>query len=258
MAWIESHQGLARHPKTKKLARILDVSLPASVGHLHFLWWWAMDYAADGDLSRYDSGDLADACGWEGESQHIVNALIHSGFLEERHEGLFIHDWDDYAGRLLDKRKQNAERKRMSRGRHADVTETSDGEERDGQVSHRATVPNHTEPYLTIPKSNKAYEPVPEIMPKGLKKKYADYVFLTEAEYDKLTVMLGEAERDKYFLRFGAWISGQKKQVQEKRSAYLTILNWFRDSQTSLPKKPFNATVAPREKEVEPYFRPSS
>lgn len=66
---------------------------------------------------------------------------------------------------------------------------------------------------------------------KELKKEYADYVFLTETEYGKLTELLGDDERDKYFLRYASWISGQKKHVQQNRSAYLTILNWHRDNE---------------------------
>lgn len=65
---------------------------------------------------------------------------------------------------------------------------------------------------------------------KDIKKEYADYVFLTETEYDKLTELLGEEERNIFFLRFASWISGQTKRVQESRSAYLTILNWHKDS----------------------------
>lgn len=93
----------------------------------------------------------------------------------------------------------------------------------------------------------------------GDKKEYVDYVFLTEIEYDKLTELLGESERERYFIRFAAWISGQTERVQKKRSAYLTILNWHRDapgkSNVIIPKKPFEPA---KEKEVMPYFRPSS
>ena len=39
MAWIESHQEIWRHPKTKKLARLLSVSVPTAVGHLHGIWY---------------------------------------------------------------------------------------------------------------------------------------------------------------------------------------------------------------------------
>src|SRR5687767_5633894 len=53
MAWIESHQEIARHPKTRKLARLLGGSVPTAIGHLHLLWWWAVDYAEDGWLGKY-------------------------------------------------------------------------------------------------------------------------------------------------------------------------------------------------------------
>jgi DnaD/phage-associated family protein len=156
MAWIESHQELARHPKTKKLSRLLGVSLPAAVGHLHFLWWWAMDYAQDGDISRFDEYDIADACGWDGEAKKIVTALIDSGFVDQESTGLVIHDWYEYAGRLIDKREQNRERKRRSRQKneksqecHAPVTRLSRGQIEDGDGGHMATKPNQTIPNHT-------------------------------------------------------------------------------------------------------------
>ena len=61
MAWIESHQELWRHPKTKKLARLLAVSVPTAIGHLHGIWYWALDFAQDGDLRRYDPEERASA-----------------------------------------------------------------------------------------------------------------------------------------------------------------------------------------------------
>ncbi|ANY67297.1 hypothetical protein BBD42_13045 [Paenibacillus sp. BIHB 4019] len=76
------------------------------------------------------------------------------------------------------------------------------------------------------------------------KKEYVDYVFLTETEYAKLTELLGEDERDNYFLRFASWISGQTKRVQQNRSAYLTILNWHKESQQSKPKPVFQQQLS--------------
>lgn len=63
------------------------------------------------------------------------------------------------------------------------------------------------------------------------KKEYAPFVFLTESEHQKLSDLLGEEERDSYFLRFASWISGQTATVQKRRSAYLSILQWFKDDQ---------------------------
>lgn len=150
MAWIESHQELAHHPKTKKLVRLLSLPLPAVIGHLHLLWWWAMDYAENGDLSKYDAGDIEDACHWNGVEGELLDALIKSRFIDEQDGRLMLHDWYDFVGRLLEKREQNKERKRKSRARHAPVTHESQEYEIDDRDSHRATEPNQTEPNQTI------------------------------------------------------------------------------------------------------------
>ena len=98
MAWIESHQELWRHPKTKKLARLLQISIPTAVGHLHGLWYWAMDFAQDGDLSSYDAEDIADAVMWEGDAKKFLDALVEARYADATEHGIVIHDWYDYAG----------------------------------------------------------------------------------------------------------------------------------------------------------------
>lgn len=134
MAWIESHQGLAGHPKTKKLIRRLKSSGPVIVGHLHYLWWWALDFAQDGEITQYGHDDIADACEWKYDSTEFYEALIHAGFIEKKDDRYFIHDWYDYAGKLIEIRKKDAERKRNSRGKNkessgspADIQGTSEG-----------------------------------------------------------------------------------------------------------------------------------
>src|SRR5690606_34760670 len=122
MAWIESHQELRHHPKTKRLARRLGISVPAAIGHLHCLWWWALDYAPDGDISDYDAEDIADAAMWDGDPQEFLSALIEcgpgagAGFIERDEHGMRLHDWDDY-GNEHKVRQEAAERKRRSRER---------------------------------------------------------------------------------------------------------------------------------------------
>ena len=159
MAWIESHQELRDHPKTKRLARLLGCSLPQAIGHLHLLWWWALDYAQDGDLTGYDAADIAEVCQWQGDPDEFVDALLRCGidgrpgFLEQTDGRLVIHDWWQYAGRLVERRRQDAERKRASRRRpspdDADVHKTSDG--RPADVARNSTQPNHTVPNPTQP-----------------------------------------------------------------------------------------------------------
>lgn len=116
MAWIESHDNLAGHPKTRRAARMLGVSIPTMIGHLHLLWHWCLKYADDGDLSGYDHADIADAMMWDGDPTELVNALLNcgpagkAGFLEETEDGsLIVHDWFDYAGKLIAKREEARE-----------------------------------------------------------------------------------------------------------------------------------------------------
>ena len=126
MAWIESHQELRNHPKTKRLARELRISPAAATGHLHFLWWWAIDYAPDGDLTEFDDWEIADAAGYEcDEPAQFKDALIFSGFLDNTEQGtLIIHDWNDYAGKSLKQREQARKRTQRYREKQAaNITE---------------------------------------------------------------------------------------------------------------------------------------
>lgn len=152
MAWIESHQEVGRHPKTKKLARLLGVSLPAAVGHLHYFWWWALDFAQDGTLEKYDGYDLADAMQWDGDPDQLVEALISAGYIDDTDDGLMIHDWGEYAGKLLERRAKDRARKRAAAeaaGVSQNFRRSSDGnDEESGEtpsasfVTNQPTVPN--------------------------------------------------------------------------------------------------------------------
>jgi hypothetical protein len=102
MAWIPSHQELREHPKARRAARMAGVTLPTMIGHLHMLWWWALDHAPDGDCSKYEGEDLADAAMWDGDATVFVRALTDcgpggsAGFLDQSFR---LHDWDQYGGR---------------------------------------------------------------------------------------------------------------------------------------------------------------
>ena len=116
MAWIESHQALGHHPKTLTLGVTLRCGVPTAVGYLHLLWWWALDYAPDGLIRADTQKAAARACYWHGAPARFWDALRTAGFVELETDGsLRIHDWREYAGRLLERRQKNAERMRSVR-----------------------------------------------------------------------------------------------------------------------------------------------
>ena len=124
MAWIESHQALGHHPKTLHLAAELKCSVPAAVGYLHLLWWWALDYAPGGVVEHGARGVAARACYFRGKPDVFWSALMSAGFVDQTGDNgaVKIHDWMDYAGRLVDKRAANAQRMRDARATHATRT----------------------------------------------------------------------------------------------------------------------------------------
>jgi hypothetical protein len=142
MAWIESHQTLAHHPKTLRLASVLKCSVPAAIGHVHLLWYWAMDYAHDGQIDGSMRDQVARACEWRGKPEAFWMGLLQSGFVEATERGVAIHDWMDYAGRLLGKRAAN--RARSKRAYDAQST-------RSQREVYAATVPDRTGPNRTEP-----------------------------------------------------------------------------------------------------------
>ena len=125
MPWIESHTALARHPKVLRLARLLGLRVPAALGHLHLLWWWALEYAPSGDLSPFDADEIAIACMWEGETAGLLPALQQAGFLDQ--DGM-LHDWYEYVGRLLEKRCKDVERVQQWREHQKRTPEGTSGE----------------------------------------------------------------------------------------------------------------------------------
>ena len=150
MAWIELHQALRDHRKTMDLAAELDIIEPYAMGHLSCLWLWALDNAPDGVLRTCSARIIARASGYPNSADTFVNALEKTGFLERDDDGnLIIHDWMDYAGKLIERREANAERMRTARA--IKPKERATHVQRTIKARAGATVPNPTEPNPTEP-----------------------------------------------------------------------------------------------------------
>jgi DnaD/phage-associated family protein len=151
MAWIESHQELERHPKTTKASMDLKMDRYKFIGHIHALWWWALDYAdSDGNLPNSITIEtLTTSSGLpKSMSKKWSEALLRAGgegspgFLEHPGDHFVLHDWHDYAGKLLTQREANKEKQRRYRNRHVTVIQP---------LRNQSTVPNRTVPNRTVP-----------------------------------------------------------------------------------------------------------
>lgn len=132
MAWLEVHQSLLTHRKTLELADLLGLPPLYAASHVIALWLWALDNAPGGDL-HVRVTILSRAAQWSGDANSFVNALIESGFLDQGDDGnITIHDWDDYAGKLIDARRKHAETVRNSRR------------------AKRETPPDESDPHVTV------------------------------------------------------------------------------------------------------------
>jgi len=154
-----------------RFAIAADITIPAAIGHLHLLWWWALDYAQNGTLTCFTAKEIAYAMLWDEDPEALMDALKQSGFVDyEPSSGyLGIHDWREYAGRLIEKRQ--ASRARSQRARDANKHDSGSSEREpfahgmrtqsepsaNGTQSerepYRATVPNPTVPNPTVQNS---------------------------------------------------------------------------------------------------------
>ena len=116
MAWIKSDESLSQHPKVDLLAETLSITNVEVIGHLHYLWWWALSYSQNGDLTRYENR-IGKAANFTGDNEFFVQSLVDCGWLDKRGKTIKIHDWSDYHGALMEKREKATERKRKERAK---------------------------------------------------------------------------------------------------------------------------------------------
>jgi len=103
MAWIESHQGVERNPKTIKLSLLMGWDIDQTIGKLHRFWWWCLEFSADGNVSRHSADMVAISVGLSADQgEKFISAMYESEFLDKTSNNQFlIHDWLEYAGRYL-------------------------------------------------------------------------------------------------------------------------------------------------------------
>ena len=130
MAWIAVYQSLPSHRKTLRLQALLGMRRPQLLGHLVLLWLWAVDNAQDGRLPELSGRELGAICDLSPKrAGEFISALEQAGFLDRDGQGLRFHQWEDYGGKLLESRRNAAERNRRYRERARNGTGNSTEED---------------------------------------------------------------------------------------------------------------------------------
>ena len=160
MAWIELHQSLPTHKKTLIASDILDIPPVHFMGHVAAFWLWCLDNVPDGNLQGISARMIARAAQWDNDPDKFVDALMEAGFLVQA-ETLTIHDWHDYAGKLVERRASEKERSKQRRAALKESEDNSQTNQRatggrpaDDQQTTDGTVPNRTVPNLTMDHEN--------------------------------------------------------------------------------------------------------
>jgi hypothetical protein len=155
LAWIEVHQALFTHRKTLELAELLALPEVYASAHLIALWTWALDNAPTSCLPK-SARIIAKAAQYPGDAQAFIEACVKVGFIDEVADGWLIHDWDEYAGKLLYQRDRNRAKQQAWRERQQNGDVTDEPSLLDGDVTVtlplRNRAPNPTQPNPTIQK----------------------------------------------------------------------------------------------------------
>lgn len=211
--WIELHDNLPDHPKVVKLSKLLNMDRDLARAKLERLWLWALNNRLNGVLSDDDVLLLEDIMRLKGkQSETMVDALVQCNLLDPVEGGYSIHDWDDHAGMLIDKKTIQREQSRLRKQKqrdmakkisgtsvtcHADVTRDMSVTDvtipaevtRENRDCHAPTVTyTNTYTYTELNNNEDKKEIDKEKAPKVVRHKYGVYgnVLLSDADMEKL------------------------------------------------------------------------
>lgn len=203
MAWISVYEEVDGK-KLRKLYQAIGCSKFEALGILNFLWFWGMKNADEtgliedvelDDIARYLYGCGA---GSTLDMNLVAQALVETHWIDEIDGGFVLHDWDTWQEnwyKYIKNREAATERKRLERKQKQD-------------------------PEPQTPDDGAEAEKKPK------KVKYADFVLMTEAEYQKLCEMYGKPFADACIETLSNYKGAKGKSY---KSDYLAILNWVVD-----------------------------
>src|SRR5215471_3977010 len=105
-------RGTPDHPKTKLLAKLLNIDIWGAVGVLEMLWHFTAKFTPQGDIGKYTDKQIAAAIGWHRPTGkkgvtpecHLSDCLVEAKWVDRcpQHR-LVVHDWEHHADQAVTK-----------------------------------------------------------------------------------------------------------------------------------------------------------
>jgi len=230
MAWISVHESVDG-PKLRNLYKRLGCSKFEAIGILNFLWFWGLNNADKNgrvlfvdreDIGRYLYGVGA---GCELSPSAMVDTLIETGWLDETPEGMHIHDWEiwqDQWYKAMERRESDKRRKARSRGKLIPLP----APEVEDPPEIPPIIPEETPPDSPPDEGTTGTEEEKPKKKKPPKVKYADFVSMPEADYQKLVDKYGIEFTNKCIFELDNYKGSKGKRYADD---YRAILSWVID-----------------------------
>lgn len=229
MAWISVHQDVDG-TKLRRLYQAIGCSKFEALGILNFLWFWGLKNADENGLVRDASLDVLNrylyGCGENSDldMRKVVQALVDVGWVDLADNGFVLHDWDTWQSQWYKyQRTKEYNAERMRKTRSAEKARKAQQEAPEAPVP-----PEEQEPAPAPKEGSEGDKPKPKTRKKAPKKepdgkKYAEFVTMTEAEYDKLVQRFGAPFTLACIEKLDNYKGSNGKSYQ---SDYRAILNW--------------------------------
>lgn len=255
MAWIQAHQQLRDHRKTLYAADALGIEPAHMIGLLVSFWLWALDNAPSGSLDGISNRTIARAAQWNGDSDDFTAVLRDSGFLDTDEDGkLCIHDWYEYAGKLVDQREAERERSRRRRAAESAVKKATSNDRRstagrldqsrvdNSRVDNRGNTPipptdDIDAPNLQERRFDEFWKAYPKKVGKIAAQKAWKKIKMTEALFGKIMLAISEAKKSEQWCR-------ENGRYIPNPSTWLNQGRWDDEPMTVDPSSPTSAKLS--------------
>lgn len=228
MAWISVHDHVDGK-KLRRMSKMLNCSKAESLGILNFLWFWGLNNADEnGRIEDADRDDIAEVL--SGKTQlplrEVVDALFSSGWLDDVEGCIYLHDWSDWQEQWYKFRKKkdyDAKRKRLERSRSKGDQDSGPPQQEEPKEESPAGGPDDPPP----PQEHQDQTEAPaRKKPKRETVRMAEFVHLTEREYEKLCSDYGQRAADLMIQELDLYKGSKGKAYKDD---YRAILSWVVD-----------------------------